>query len=131
MKKVQQEMKEQMKKMMEMIKNLTKGKNSLDNPEMTNATTFLEGKKEEMVFPMMYTYPPGQTSQRTYPTMFPQSGGFSIIYPTAPMVQMTNAGQQASANMMDMLTVPDLDDPNKQEKLMMKENLEQIGRAHV
>ena len=71
MKKVQQEMKEQMKEMMEMIKNLAKGKNNIDNPETKNATTFEEGKKEEMVFPMMYTYPQGQTSQGTYPTMFP------------------------------------------------------------
>ena len=93
MKKVQQEMKEQMKEMMEMIKNLTKGKNSIDNPEMTNTTTFQEGKKEEMVFPMMYTYPQGQTSQGAYSTMFPQSGGFPVIYPTAPVVQTTNVGQ--------------------------------------
>ena len=90
MKKVQQEMKEQMK---EMIKNLTKGKNSIDNPETTNATTFQEGKNEEMVFPMMYTYPQGQTSQGAYPTMFPKSGGFPVIYPTTLIVQTTNVGQ--------------------------------------
>ena len=65
-----------------------------------------------MVFPMMYKYPQGQTSQGTYPTMFPQLGGFPVIYPTAPMVQATNVGQQAGENMMDMLIVPDLDDPN-------------------
>ena len=57
--------------------------------------------------------------------MFLQSEGFPVIYPTALMVQMKNAGQQAGANMMDMLTVPYLDDPNKQEKLMMKDNLKQ------
>ena len=28
--------------------------------------------------------------------------------------------------MMDMLTVPDLDDPNEREKLMMKDTLEQV-----
>ena len=39
---------------------------------------------------------------------------------------MANAGQQASTRMMDMLTVPDLDDPNEQEKLMMKNTLEQV-----
>ena len=32
-----------MKEMMEMIKNLTKGKNSIDNPEMTNAASFQKG----------------------------------------------------------------------------------------
>ena len=28
--------------------------------------------------------------------------------------------------MMDMLTVPDLDDPNERDKLMMKDTLEQV-----
>ena len=55
--------------------------------------------------------------------MFPQSGGFPVIYPTALMFQTTNVGQQAGANMMDMLTVLDLDDSNEQEKFMMKDNL--------
>ena len=58
--------------------------------------------------------------------MIPQSGGFPVIYPSALMVQMMNAGQQVDASMMDMLTVPDLDDPNDQEKLMMKDTLEQV-----
>ena len=39
---------------------------------------------------------------------------------------MMNAGQQVGANMVDMLTIPDLDDPNEREKLMMKNTLEQV-----
>ena len=62
MKQVQQEMKEQMKEMMEMIKNLTKGKNSVENPLMANVATPQEGKKEELVFLMIYTHPQAQTS---------------------------------------------------------------------
>ena len=69
------------------------GENSVENPIMTNVATPQEGKKEELVFPMMYTHPQAQTSQKVYPTMIPQSRGFPIIYPFAPMVQMTNAGQ--------------------------------------
>ena len=59
MEQVQQEMKEQMK---EMIKNLTKGKNSVENPVMANVATPQKGKKEELVFPMIYTHPQAQTS---------------------------------------------------------------------
>ena len=34
--------------------------------------------------------------------------------------------------MMDAMTVPDLDDPNEQEKLLMKDNLEQAdNEAHL
>ena len=38
---------------------------------------------------------------------------------------MPNVGQQVGANMIDLLTVPDLDDPNEREKLM-KDTLEQV-----
>ena len=119
------EMKETMEAMMNMMKNMMKGKNSGENTDTPNVAIPQGAKKEEPTFPMVYTYPQGQTSQGTYPTMFPQSGGFPVIYPTAPMVQTTNVGQQVGANMMDTLTVPDLDDPNEQEKLMMKDSLEQ------
>ena len=75
---------------------------------------------------MIYTHPQAQTSQRTYPTMIPQLGGFPVIYPSALMVQMMNAGQQVEAIMMDMLIVPDLDDPNEREKLMVKDTIGQV-----
>ena len=57
--------------------------------------------------------------------MMPQLGGFLFTYPIAPVVQVPNARQQAGANMMDLLIVSDLDDPNEWEKLMMKDTLEQ------
>ena len=78
-----------------------------------------EAKKEEQAFPLVYTHPQAQTSQETYPTMIPQSEGFPFTYPTTLVVQMLNVGQQAGANMMDLLIVSNLDDPNEQEKLMM------------
>ena len=40
------------------------------------------------------------------------------------MMEMINVGQQTGANMMHMLVVLDLDDPNEWEKLM-KDTLEQ------
>ena len=89
MEQVQQEMKEQMK---EMIKNLTKGKNSVENPVMANVATPQERNKEKLVFLMIYIHPKAKTSQRAYPTMIPQLGGFPVIYHFAPMVQMTNVG---------------------------------------
>ena len=51
--------------------------------------------------------------------MIPQSGGFLFTYSIAPVVQMPNARQQVGANMMNLLIVSNLDDPNEQEKLMM------------
>ena len=123
MKENMMEMKEMMESMKNMMKNMTKGKNSVENTNTPNVAIPQKAKKEEPTFPMVYTYPQGQTSQGTYPTMFPQSEGFPVIYPTAPMFPTTNVGQPAG--MMDMLTVPDLDDPKEQEKLMMKDNFEQ------
>ena len=57
--------------------------------------------------------------------MIPQLGGFPFFYPFALVVQMPNVGQQVSANMMDMLAVPDLDDPNEWKKLL-KDTREQV-----
>ena len=58
--KAQQEMQECMMVMvmvMMMMKNMMKGKNSVENPEPTNVATPQERRKEEQVFPMIYTHP--------------------------------------------------------------------------
>ena len=39
---------------------------------------------------------------------------------------MTNTSQQVGVSMLDMLTVPDLENPNERGKLMMKDILEQV-----
>ena len=125
MKESMMEMKEMMESMNNMMKNMTKGKSSGENADTPKMAIPQGAKKEEPTFPMVYTYTQGQTSQGACPTMYPQSGGFPVPYPTAPMFPTTNVGQQVGANMMDAMTVPDLDDPNEQEKLLMKDNLEQ------
>ena len=84
-----QKMKENIMEMMEMIK----GKNSAENTNPPNVAILQEAKKEEPTLPLVYAHPQAQTSQRTYPTMMPQSRGFSFTYPVAPMVQVPKAGQ--------------------------------------
>ena len=52
-----------------------------------------------------------------------QAGGFSYGY-APPPTRVNETGQNSWQNMAKPITVPDLDDPKKQEKLM-RESLEQ------
>ena len=53
----------------------------------------------------------------------PQTGGFPYGYPPPP-TQMNKVGQNSRANMADSITISDIDDPKKEEKIR-KELLEQ------
>ena len=53
--------------MMELMKNMMKGKNSVENTNSLNMAIPQEAKEEEPAFLLVYTHPQAQTSQRDIP----------------------------------------------------------------
>ena len=112
-----QETREWISEMMEMIRALVREKGQAAAPNPQNGIAQPEQRREDPVYP--------QGSAPLYAQMqpMPQMRGFQYGY-ASPPIQTHEVGQNSGVNTADPITIPDLNDPKKQEKLR-KGSLEQ------
>ena len=118
-----QESRAQMTKMMELIRTVIKDKGPASSPNPQNETTQPDQRREDVVYPPGYTSPSVSNVYMVQAPPMQQVGGFPYGY-APPPTRVNEIGQNSGQNMVEPITVPDLDDPKEQEKLR-RESLEQ------
>ena len=111
-----QESRAQMTEMMELIRTLVRDKGPASGPSPQNETTQTDQRKEDVVYPLGYTPPYALNVHMTQAPPMQQAGGFPYGY-APPPTRVNERGQNSGQNMVEPITVPDLDDPKEQEKL--------------
>ena len=113
MEKTQQEMHERMIEMMELTKNMMKGKGTTKGPSQPEVGTNQEVRREDHLYPSGFT---PLLTQATYTSTMPLMSRFPYTYKPS-LVPKSNMGQHSRTNMNDQMIVPDLGDSKKREKL--------------
>ena len=106
----------QMLEMMELIRNLIRDKGQASSPNPQNEIAQLDQRREEPVYPAGFTpsYTPNVHVTRAPPIQ--QAGGFLYGY-APPPTWVNEVGQNSGQNMVEPITVSDLDNPKEQKKL--------------
>ena len=103
--KASQDQQGQMAEMMEMLKTLVRDKAQATSQQ--SGAVQLEQIREDLAYPQGFTPPYTQAQP------MPQMGGFLYGY-APPPTQTHEVGQNFGANMANLITIPDLDDPKEQ-----------------
>ena len=105
-----------MTKMMELIRTLVRDKGLASAPNPQNETAQTDQRREDVVYPSGYTPPYAPNVHMAQAPPMQQAGGFPYGY-APPPTRVNEIGQNSGQNMAEPITVPDLNDPNEQEKL--------------
>ena len=116
---IQEESREQMTKITEMIMGLSKGKSATGTSNVGETATPRENTGEERPYPLGYT--PPFIPQAMNPQSVLLGGVYTYTYAPPPLAQPTPvpvpSAPVSGAIPVDPMIVPDLDDPQEQEKL--------------
>ena len=115
---IQEESREQMAKITEMIMGLSKGKNATGTSNVGETVAPKENTTEER--PYLSGYTPPFIPQATNPQSMPLEGVYTYTYAPPPLAQPSvpvPSAPVSGASPVDPMIVPDLDDPHEQEKL--------------
>ncbi|EOY00458.1 Gag-pro-like protein [Theobroma cacao] len=118
MERAQEEMREQLAKMMELMMSLSKGKRAIKEPAPSENPPAQDSgnQREDPPYPPGFTPPHAQTSQRVHPQVIPP-----VYYNAPPPLGhqpiQGQFGPYSGINPAEPINVPDLDDPKEQEKL--------------
>ena len=106
----------QMTEMMELIRTLIRDKRQVSGLGLQNETAQHDQRKEEPVYPAGFTpsYAPNVHVAQTPPMQ--QAERFPYSY-APPPIWVNEMGQNSRENTADLITISDLDDPKKQEKI--------------
>ncbi|XP_007009984.2 PREDICTED: uncharacterized protein LOC18586490 isoform X3 [Theobroma cacao] len=133
-KKAQEEMKDQLAKMIELMMNFSKGKRAVGDLAPVENQSIDNLRNDQPCLPR-YASSHAQTSQRVYPQMAPLVGGFPYAYynfspSLGPQQVQGQFGLNLGMNFTKSVLVPDVDDLKEQERLK-KNSLEIIENDNV
>ena len=109
MEKESQESRAQMSEMMELIKTLIRDRGQASDPNPQNETSQSNQRREDPVYPAGFTTPYAPNVHMAQAPPMQQVGGFPYGY-ALPPTQVNEVGQNSRQNMVEPITVSDLDD---------------------
>ncbi|EOY18796.1 Uncharacterized protein TCM_043285 isoform 7 [Theobroma cacao] len=132
--KAQEEMKDQLAKMIELMMNFNKGKRAVGDLAPAENQSIDNLRNDQPCLPR-YAPSHAQTSQRVYPQMAPLVGGFPYAYynfspSLGPQQVQGQFGLNLGMNLTKPILVPDVDDLKEQERLK-KNSLEIVENDNV
>ena len=101
-----------MTEMMELIRTLIRDKGQAAGTNLPNETAQTDQRREDVIYPPGYTPPYAPNVHMTQAPPMQQAGGFPYGY-APPPTRVNETGQNSGQNMVEPITVPDLDDPKE------------------